>query len=156
MNIIRIALVILLAAGSLLAQEPAKPRIYVTDSRSWEISGGFGGSHDGAGGTLSGGARPQTAEIIKTFGERCLDCVVTINKDKADYVIILDHEGGKDPFRRDNKFALFNKEGDAIKSGSTRVLGNAVKEACAALNSDWQSRGTKSESSQQKSEGKND
>ncbi|MCI0485977.1 MAG: hypothetical protein L0229_05195 [Blastocatellia bacterium] len=156
MNTVRIIIVILLAAGSLSAQEPAKPRIFVTDSRSWEISGGFGGSRDGAGGGLSGGARPQTAEIMKTFGERCPDCIVTINKDKADYIIILDHEGGKDPFRKDNKFALFNKEGDAIKSGSTRVLGNAVKEACEALTGDWKSRGTNSESSQQKSEGKND
>ena len=155
MKIIKIALVIFLAAGSLAAQEKEKPRIFVTDSKSWEISGGVGGSSDGFGGGTKGGARPQTAEIIKTFGERCPDCIVTINKDKADYVIILDHEGGKTVFSKDNKFALFNKEGDAIKSGSTRSLGNSVKEACVALTEDWQLRGTKSESSGQKSEAKN-
>ena len=34
--------------------------------------------------------------------------------------------------------AVFNAEGDAIRSGSTRSLGNAVKEACAAMVADWQ------------------
>ena len=143
MKRVSIIIVILLAAGSLLAQEPAKPRIFVTDSRSWEISGGFSGTDDGGGGGFSGGARPQTAEIIKTFGERCPDCIVTMNKSKADYIVVLDHEGGKDLFRRDNKFVLFNKDGDAINSGSTRILGNAVKELCKALTSDWKSRDTK-------------
>jgi hypothetical protein len=70
-----------------------------------------------------GGARPQTAEIIKTIGERCKDSIVTIDKNKADYILILDHEGGKSVVRKDNKFAIFNKSGDAIRSGSTRNLG---------------------------------
>ncbi|HKQ73808.1 MAG TPA: hypothetical protein VJ810_08790 [Blastocatellia bacterium] len=54
--------------------------------------------------------------------------------------MVLDHEGGKISVRRDNKFAVFNKDGDAIRSGSTRSLGNAVKDACDALTRDWRSR----------------
>ena len=49
----------------------AKPRVYVSDSNSWETSGGFTASRGSAAGSFSGGARPQTVEVIKTFGERC-------------------------------------------------------------------------------------
>jgi hypothetical protein len=120
-------LALLLVTGQLTAQESTKPRVYISDSQSWQTSGGFGGSRDGFGGVSSGGARPQTAEIIKTFNEKCQSCTVTANKDKADYAVILEHEGGKDPFSRDNKFALFNRDGDVIKSGFTRSLGNVPR-----------------------------
>src|SRR5690242_8517873 len=96
-------LALLLESGSLIAQEGPKPRVYISDSQSWQTSGGFGGSRDGFGGASSDGARPQTAEIIKTFNEKCPSCTVTANKDKADYAVILEHEGGKEPFSRDNK-----------------------------------------------------
>ncbi len=66
------------------------------------------------------------------------EVVVTRKEDRADYVLVLEHEGGKDIVRKDNKFALFNAEGDALASGSTRLLGNAVKEACLVIRSDWQ------------------
>ena len=85
----------------------------------------------------AGGARPQTAEIIKTFGERCPDVIINNKPDKADYVVLLDHEGGKGLVKRDNKMAVFNKDGDSIVSHSTRSLGNAVKDACDAITNDW-------------------
>jgi hypothetical protein len=44
---------------------------------------------------MAGGARPQTAEIIKTLNERCPEFTVTNNLAKADSVVTLDHEGGK-------------------------------------------------------------
>lgn len=89
---------------------------------------------------MSGGARPQTAEIIKTVGERCPDVTVTSRADRADCVLLLEHEGGRGALGKDNKFALFDSDGDAIASGSTRTLGNAVKDACAALARDWRTR----------------
>ncbi len=124
--------VLLLCAFAVPAQD-GKPRVFITDSNSWTVSGGFGGSLDAAGGAMSGGARPQTAEIMKTFSERCMSTTVTIKRDNADYVVVLDHEGGKEIVRRDNKIAVFDKNGDMIYSGSTRILGNAVKDACSAI-----------------------
>jgi len=129
-----ISMVLAVSVCSLAAD---KPRVFVTDSKSWEISGGVGGTQDAFGGASKGGARPQTAEIIKTFGERCPGVIVNNKQEKADYVILLDHEGGKDMISRDNKVVVFNKDGDAIVSRSTRVLGNAVKEACGAITTDW-------------------
>ena len=62
----------LILGTTLTAQEAStKPRVYITDSQSWQIAGGFGGSSEGFGGISGGGARPQTAEIIKTFNEKC-------------------------------------------------------------------------------------
>ena len=126
-----------IVAASLSSVAAEKPRVFITDSKSWEISGGVGGSQDAFGGASKGGARPQTAEIIKTFNERCPNVIVNNKQEKADYVILLDHEGGKDGISRDNKVVVFNKDGDAIVSRSTRILGNAVKDACTAISSDW-------------------
>lgn len=138
--------VLLLAMGiffigtSLVAQTNSvddKPRVFITDSQSWEIMGGGGGTSEGFGGSTRGGARPQTAEIIKTFGERCPQVTINNKKDRADYVVLLDHEGGKGFIRRDNKVAVFDKNGDSIVSHSTALLGNAVKDACEAIVKDW-------------------
>jgi len=111
-------------------------RIFVTDSQSWETGGAVATSGPGGGGAFSGGARPQNAEIAKTIRERCPGLTVTINRERADYILTLDHEGGKSLIRKDNKWVLYDKEGDMIDSGSTRSLGNSVKDACAALAKD--------------------
>lgn len=132
-------LLMMLLAASVAAQETSKKRIYITDSNSWEITGGFGGSDGGFGGAVNGGARPQTAEIIKTFNERCPSFTITSKQDRADFTILLQHEGGKDLLKRDNKYVVYNKDGDVIASGSTRILGNAVKDACQAITEEIQS-----------------
>lgn len=129
-------LLLIVMAVVVPAQEGPKIRVYISDSDSWEMTGGAGGTEDGFGGGIQGGARPQTAEIVKTFHERCPDLIVTSKQEKADYIILLQHEGGKDLVRRDNKFVVYNRDGDAIKSGSTRSLGNAVKNACQAIMTD--------------------
>src|SRR3954464_5453693 len=85
-----------------------RPRVFVSDSQSWQMSGSAGGTGGSFGAHSEGGARPQTAEIIKTFGERCPDVIVNNKAAKADYVILLDHEGGKGLALRDNKVAVFN------------------------------------------------
>jgi hypothetical protein len=114
-----------------------KTRVLVTDSQSWETRGSSaaGGNHNGwgAASSFSGGARPQTAEIIKTLNERCPLIVVTNRLDKADFVITLDHEGGKALLQHHNKIAVFNKDGDVIFSKSTISLGNSVKDACQVM-----------------------
>jgi hypothetical protein len=114
-----------------------KTRVFVTDSQSWETRGGSsaGGNKNGWGGSswMAGGPRPQTAEIIKTLNERCPEMTVTNNLQKADFVLTLDHEGGKGLLAHRNKVAVFNRDGDDVFSASTRELGNSVKDACAAM-----------------------
>ena len=128
------AILAVLISGALCSQQ--LPKVYVSDSQSWEIGGGFAAGRDGANaagaGSFHGGARPQTVEVMKTFQERCPEITITSDKTRADFVVLFDHEGGKG-FLRDNKIAVFNAQGDLIKTSSTRVLGNAVKDACSAI-----------------------
>jgi PEGA domain len=116
-----------------LADQTTQPRVFITDSNSWEMSGGFGGTSAGLGGVVRGGARPQTAEIIKTFGDKCPQVTVTMKQEAADFVVLLDHEGGKGVIRRKDKVAVFQRNGDSIFSHSTRSIGSAVKDACKAI-----------------------
>lgn len=113
----------------------SKPRVYVMDSNSWEVKGGVSVVDATGGGSAGGGARPQTAEIIKTFNQRCPEVTVTMNREKADFVVLLEHEGGKSFFGRDNKVVVTDKEGDVFFTNSTRSLGNAVKDSCVAIRS---------------------
>lgn len=131
-----IFLVTVLIASIAVAQERSRIRVFISESDSWEMTGGAGGVEDGFGGGIQGGARPQTAEIVKTFNERCPNVIVTSKREKADYIVLLQHEGGKDLIRKDNKFVVYDRDGDAIKSGSTRSLGNSVKNACKAIMDD--------------------
>jgi PEGA domain len=117
-------------------------RVFVTDSESWSVSGHSGGSGGAFASSSSGGARPQTAEIIKTLGERCPQVKVNNRQEKADYIIVLDHEGGKGVFSHKNKVAVFNRvSGDSIVSKSTLSLGGSVQEACEAITNDWAEHG---------------
>ena len=133
-----------------LAQDAAKAadvtdkaRAFITDSQSWEVSGAGGGSAAGFGSASHGGARPQTAEIIKTFGERCPDVVVNNIQEKADYIVLLDHEGGKSVLQHKNKVAVFARiSGDSVVSKSTLSLGGSVQDACEAIRKDWAAHGT--------------
>jgi hypothetical protein len=114
-----------------------KTRVLVTDSQSWETRGSSsaGGRRNGwgASSSFSGGARPQTAEIIQTLKQRCPQITVTSRLDKADFVITLDHEGGKALLTHHIKIAVFNRDRDVIFSKSTISLGNSVKDACRVM-----------------------
>jgi hypothetical protein len=117
---------------------PDSPRVYVTDSNSWSVHGSAGGSNGAFGASSSGGAQPQTAEIIKTFGQRGPLVVVNNRLDVGNYVVELDHEGGKGLLRHKDKIAVFvQKTGDSIFSESTLSLGGSVQDACAAILNHW-------------------
>ena len=132
-----LALVASMLATPAFSANVPRPRVFVPESQSWSVGGGFSLTNELGHGDISGGAKPQTAEIIKTVQERCPELIVTKNEKRADYVLLLQHEGGKMFLRKDNKFVLFDANGDAIASGSTRSLGNAVKDACSAIRQDW-------------------
>jgi hypothetical protein len=144
MNLIRAGLLLILLTAVARAQE--KTRVYINESRSWEMTGGIGGNRDSFSGNVSG-SRPRTAKINKkfnkkfnkTFNVRCPTFTITNEEDEADYKVILHHKSWQGLIRRDNKYAVYNKDGDVIASGSTRSLGNAVKNACQAIDKDLQS-----------------
>lgn len=115
------------AVAALTAGDDGKVRVFIGKSDSWEQRGGglFGGG--------TGGARNQTPELIKTFAQKCGGVVITNNQDKADFTVTFSHEGGKGWAQRDNKIAVFGKDGDVVHSASARSLGGAVEGACRAI-----------------------
>lgn len=119
-----------------------KARVFITDSESWEVSGSAGGSNGSFAAQSHGGARPQTAEIIKTFGQRCSDVIVNNKQEFADYIVVLDHEGGKGYLRHRNKVAVFERiSGDVVVSHSTLSLGGSVEDACNGIAQHWAAHG---------------
>lgn len=116
------------------------PRVYIEASDSWEVesdpifsSTNKKGRTTVSGGAVHGGAKPRTAETIKRFGQQCKNVIVTMYKEKADFVVLLEHEGGKDLLNKDNKLAVFDREGDLVTSGAFSRPRKAVDVACEAI-----------------------
>jgi hypothetical protein len=65
--------------------------------------------------------------------------VVTNNRvGAANYIVELDHEGGKGLLAHKDKIAVFvQKSGDSIFSKSTLSVGGSVEDACKAILSHW-------------------
>ena len=132
--------------GSVAAQSSKdnRPRVYIEETDSWEVeSDGIWSSVDKkgrttiGGGGSRGGAKPRTAETMKRFSQQCTDVVVTMYKEKADFIVLMEHEGGKDLFNKDNKLAVFNRDGELISSGSFSRPKKAVETACTAINTEF-------------------
>ena len=65
---------------------------------------------------------------------------MTVNNklDVANYVVELDHEGGKGILSHKDKIAVFvQRTGDSIFSESTLSVGGSVQDACAAVLAHW-------------------
>ncbi|MCW5982926.1 MAG: hypothetical protein KIT09_32855 [Bryobacteraceae bacterium] len=128
-------LCLLTAAGAGAAE---KPRLFITESQALQASGEASVAEAKGAFSLLGGTSPQNVEVMKMFTRRCPEVIVTSNPEKADYIVRFDHEGVNPttPFVRGNKVAIFNRDDDLIYGGSTRLLGNGVKDACAAILTD--------------------
>ena len=63
-------------------------------------------------------------------------------QEKTDYIVLLDHEGGKGLLQHKNKVAVFARvSGDSVVSKSTLSLGGSVQEACEAIRANWTAHG---------------
>lgn len=142
-NVVLLPLIVIGLANSSIAQNPdaptaEKPRVFITDSNSWQMTGAAGGSNGAFAASQAGGARPQTAEIIKTFGQRCPQVIINNHPDASAYVVQLEHEGGKGLLAHKDKVAVFvRKSGDSIFSNSTLSVGGSVQDSCAAILAHW-------------------
>lgn len=135
--VLALVVVVLPALSPRTEAASGQVRVLVTQSTSWSVSGAETFVAGGGSGDMQGGAKPQTAEIMKTISRKreCAGVIVTINREKADYILLFERVGGRHIIAKDNKMALFNRDGDMVASSSTRSLGNAVKDACLAIQS---------------------
>ena len=149
-----VIVILFFTVSSAAGQLQERQRVFIEESLSWEVEGESvwsttdkkGRVHVGGGGS-SGGAKPRTAEIMKRFSEECKSCIVTMYKEKADFIVRVDHEGGRDLFDKDNKLAVFNRDGDLIASGSFSRGKKAVEIACRAIENDFRRSPSRAETS---------
>jgi len=85
------------------------------------------------------GKEPQIAKIYQELQHHpeCKQFAENMIKEKADYLLLLQHGGGKG-----NRWAVSDKQGNVFASGESLLLGNSVKDACLAMAKDWQSHGS--------------
>lgn len=133
------ALLLFISLAAIASDEtPVKsaqhPVVFVQPSDSWKVDSSVGGDHSLIIGTGHGGKEPQTAKIYQLLQHRseCLSLAPNMIQQKADYVMLVEHGGGKG-----NRWAVSNKDGDVIGSGESFVLGNSVADACRAVMKDW-------------------
>jgi hypothetical protein len=70
----------------------------------------------------------QTSKIVSSFSEKCPGFTVTSKKERADYVLVMEEDD-----KSTKSYVIFDKEGDTLGSGSTMLLGTAMKEICNVL-----------------------
>lgn len=113
----------------LLAATAEKPRIYIADTGTTEVTA------DNL--QITKTASPQNIEVMKAFSKQCPSVTITGNREKADYIVRFYHEdlSPVTPFVKGNKVAVFSREDDLIFTDSSRLLNASVKSACAAIGS---------------------
>lgn len=116
-----------------------KPRVYISDTASWEASGGFSNSSSVAQGALYGGYNPEMVDVYQDFTSDCAAVTVTQEKSNADYAILFDKGTSKKGFKglgglvKVNKVTVVVRNGQTILSDESHSADAVVQKACAAV-----------------------
>lgn len=80
--------------------------------------------------------RDQSMEMSRDFSDVCPTVLITINDQKADFTVALNHiEMGLAV--RDNQVQVYNKDGDLISGKEGGSITDGVKGACASIITQW-------------------
>jgi hypothetical protein len=80
--------------------------------------------------------RDQSMEMARDFKDVCPIVQVTINEQKADFTVRLNHiEQGI--IIRDNQIEVYNKDGDLISGNEGGSIMYGVKDACILITTEW-------------------
>ena len=82
-------------------------------------------------------------EVTKDMQKNCSAVIVTLNQANADYTVMLNRESKKNRglLRSNSQVQVANKSGDILGTNATHTVGNAAKDACGLITSDWQAHG---------------
>ncbi len=124
-----------LAVFTFTAAAAEKPRVFITESDSLQLSGTAAVGDTKGSLAVHGGTSRENIEVMKAFQRQCPAVVITSKRENADFVIRFDREEPSPitPFVHGNKVAIFDRNAELIHSNSTRLLKNAVKGACLAM-----------------------
>src|ERR1700739_14083 len=124
-----------------------KPRVFVQGKGSENVSsnGGAGGGHHWAawGSKSTIDSHDESMEVTKDLQKNCSNVVITINQANADYIVMMNRESKQNRglLRSNSQIQVANKAGDVIGTNATQTVGNAAKDACTLIVSDWQAHG---------------
>ena len=118
---------------------PAKPRVYISDTQSWNETEGFSNPSSVAPGQLYGGYNPEMADVYQNFTSDCAAVTVVQEKSNADYAILFDKGTSKKGLTglgglvKVNKVTVLSRNGETIATESSHSADAAVKSACDAI-----------------------
>lgn len=134
-------------AVAISANAQNKPRVFVQGKGSENVSSngsGVGGHHWGTWGSKSTiDAHDESMEVTKDLQKNCSGAIITVNESNADYIVIMNRESKQNRglLRSNSQIQVANKAGDVIGTNATHTVGNAAKDACNLIVSDWQAHG---------------
>jgi hypothetical protein len=130
-------ILLLLCIGFVRAQD--KPRVFVQGKGSQDVttSGGKWSSRSTA------DSHDESMEVTKNLQKECAGVIVTLVESNADYTVILNRESkhNRGLLRTNSQIQVANRLGDIIGTNATRTVGNASKDACQLVVSDWSQHG---------------
>lgn len=134
-------------AIALSANAQHKPRVFVQGKGSENVSSngsGVGGHHWATWGSKSTiDAHDESMEVTKDLQKNCSGAIITIHEANADYIVMMNRESKQNRglLRSNSQIQVANKAGDVIGTNATHTVGNAAKDACNLIVSDWQAHG---------------
>lgn len=140
-------LIILALVCTVFAGAQDKPRVFVQGKGSQDVNSdgsGAGGRHWAAWGSRSTiDSHDESMEVTKDLQKNCNSVTVTLNQSNADYTVLLNRESKKNRglLRSNSQIEVANRAGDILGTNSTHTVGNAAKDTCELINSDWQKNG---------------
>jgi hypothetical protein len=138
-------ILVLLLASAAGAQD--KPRVFVQGKGSQDVQSsgsGGGGQHWAAWGSSSTiDSHDEGMEVRKDLQKNCSGVIVTLNQSAADYTVMLNRESKKNRglLRSNSQVEVANRDGDVLGSNATHTVGNAAKDACQLITTDWAQHG---------------
>jgi hypothetical protein len=141
------AVFVTIVSFSIFAQGQDKPRVFVQGKGSQDVTSSGsegGGKHWGAWGSSStADSHDESMEVTKDLQKNCAAVMVTLNQSNADYTVMLNRESKKNRglLRSNSQLEVANRAGDVLGTNATHTVGNAAKDACQLIASDWQTHG---------------
>lgn len=144
-NVLATPIVLFALVLSVNAQD--KPRVFVEGKGSENLANSgsaAGGRHWASWGSKSTfDSHDESMEVTKDLQKNCSGIVVTLNQSNADYTVMLNRESKQNRglLRANSQVQVANRGGDVLGTSATRTVGNAAKDACELILSDWQAHG---------------
>lgn len=137
----RLSFVLFFLACPLMAQT-SRPRLFVTGRgtlNAMAAAGAAWGDNVAASRSdLIVDAHDESIELTKDIREACPDVLVTLKKDTADFLVVINRESKRKrgALSKNSQVLVANKDGDVIWAKNVRKVSSAGKDVCDVVHSE--------------------